>query len=435
MQKLAELLYGLDDLPPWPRNLIYGLQWALIFFPTLTIISTISTTYLGFQSSDAVLFFQRMLLVTGGVMILQTLWGHRYPLLDGPSSALLLSFVIIAPQGMAAIQGGMIVGGSFLLLLSLFGLMRHLEPLFTDNVIGVILILIAITLLPYLGPMMIQERPGQVGDGVVFGISLSVMAAIALFSYWLSSFPKTISLLLGILFGTVLMGITGRTSFGEALQLPWFAFPASLFPGPPKFSLTVVVTFLVAYLAVIVNAIGSIYSVGEIVGKKGLGSRVNRGIGFTGLGGLAAGACGVIGTVSFGFSPGVILVTRVGTRYAVTVCGVLLVALAFFQKILALFSAIPICVIGAAMITGMAAQVGAGISVLTRSGRTLEGRDFLIIGLPILLGGSVPFFPTHYFQSFPAELQALMKNGMVIGILTVLLLEHIILRSRPERNR
>jgi xanthine/uracil permease len=432
MAKVAELLYGLDDLPSWPKNLIYGLQWALIFLPTLTILSTIAAAYLGFQGSDTVLFFQRMLIVTGTVIILQTLWGHRYPLLDGPSSALLLSFIIMAPQGMPAIQGGMIVGGALLFLLGFLGLMRSLEPLFTDNVIGVILILIAVTLLPYLGPMVIQERPGQMGDATVLGISLSVMAAIAVFSYWLWKFPKTISLLLGILFGTVLMRIAGRTNFGEALQSPWFALPQSLFPAPPQFALATAVTFLVAYLAVIVNAMGSIYSVAEIVGKKEIDSRVARGIGCTGFGGLAAGACGVIGTVSFGYSPGVILVTRVGTRYAVTVCGVLLLGLAFFPKILAFFSAIPVCVVGAAMLTGMAAQVGAGISVLTRSSRPLDGRDYLVIGLPILLGGSVSFFPDPFFQSFPFALQALMKNGMVVGILTVLFLEHVFLRPKPK---
>jgi xanthine/uracil permease len=434
MAKVAELLYGLDDLPSWPKNLIYGIQWALIFLPTLTILSTISATYLGFQGSDTVLFFQRMLVVTGTVMILQTLWGHRYPLLDGPSSALLLSFVIMAPQGMPAIQGGMIVGGIFLLLLGFLGLMRYLERLFTDKVIGVILILIAVTLLPYLGPMVIQDRPGHVGDATVLGISLSVMAAIAVFSYWLWNFPKTISFLLGILFGTVLMMIAGRTSFGEAWQSPWFALPQSLFPAPPHFSLAAAVTFLVAYLAVIVNAMGSIYSVGEIVGKKEIGSRLARGIACTGFGGLAAGACGVIGTVSYGFSPGVILVTQVGTRYAVTVCGFLLLVLACFPKILALLSAIPVCVVGAAMLTGMAAQVGAGISVVTRSGRPLDGRDYLITGLPLLLGGSVSFFPDLFFQSFPSQLQGLMKNGMVLGILAVLFLEHVFLRPKPKSS-
>ncbi len=102
-------------------------------------------------------------------MILQTLWGHRYPLLDGPSSALLLSLIILAPHGMPVIQGGMIVGGFFLLLLSFFKLVRYLEPLFTDNVIGVILMLISVTLIPYLIPMVIGEQVGRpFGEPMIF---------------------------------------------------------------------------------------------------------------------------------------------------------------------------------------------------------------------------------------------------------------------------
>lgn len=137
--------------------------------------------------------------------------------------------------------------------------------------------------------------------------------------------------------------------------------------------------------------------------------------------------------MSYGISPGVILVTRVGTRYAVTLCGCLLLFLAFFQKILTFFSFIPLSVIGAAMVTGMAAQVGAGISVLTRSGRPLDGRDYLVIGIPILLGGIMPFLPEAFFKTFPAELQALVKNGMVVGILSVLLIEHLILRGKQGK--
>ena len=432
MASEPDLAYRLNDLPPWPKNLLYGVQWALIFLPTLAIISGISVNYLGFRGAEAVLFFQRTLLVTGALMILQTLWGHRLPLLDGPSSALLLSFVIIAPQGLPAIQGGMLTGGVFLFLLSALGLMRHLQRLMTDNVVGVILVLIAVTLLPYLGPMIIQTRPGETGDIVVFGISLIVMAAIAFFSHRLRGFLKTISLFLGIILGTILLALAGRAAFPDLARTPWFSMPAPFFPGLPQFSFAASLSFLVAYLAVIVNGVGSIYSVGEVVGKNETGKRVARGIGFTGIGGILAGGCGVIGTVSFGISPGVILVTRVGTRYAVTVCGVLLLSLAFFQKALALFSAIPLSVIGAAMLTGMAAQVGAGISVLTRSGRPLASRDYLVIGIPILLGGVVPFLPEAFFQTFPPEVQALVKNGMVVGILTVLLLEHLVLRGRAK---
>jgi len=432
MASETDLAYRLNDLPPWPKGLLYGLQWVLIFFPTLAIISSISVNYLGFQGREVVLFFQRMLLVTGLVTILQTIWGHRLPLLDGPSSALLLGFVVSAPQGIPVIQGGMMTGGLFLLLLSALGLMRHLERFFTDNVVGVILILIAVTLLPYVGPMIIQIRPGESGDIFVFGVSLTVIMAIAFGSHHLRGFSKTISLFLGIILGTLFLAIGGRVSLPDLGPTPWFSVPEPFFPDPPRFSLPITLSFLIAYLAVIVNGVGSIYSVEEVVGKSETGARVTRGTGLTGMGGILAGACGVIGTVSFGISPGVILVTRVGTRYAVTLCGVFLVGLAFFQKILVLFSAIPLSVIGAAMVTGLAAQVGAGISVLTRSGRPLDGRDYLVIGIPILLGGIVPFLPEAFLGMFPAELQAVIKNGMVVGILTVLLLEHLLLRAKTR---
>jgi xanthine/uracil permease len=211
MQGSTDLIYGLDDIPPWRRCLIYGIQWTLIVLPTLTIFSTISSKYLGLHGVEEVLFFQRLLVIVGAVMILQTIWGHRYPLLDGPASALLLSFIILAPHGISTIQGGMMAGASLLVLLSAFGLIRYLEPLFTDNVIGVILILVALTLIPYLAPMVIGEgRSYPHGDPSVFGVSVLVMVAIALFSNWLTGFPKTISLLLGIVVGTLLMWILGR---------------------------------------------------------------------------------------------------------------------------------------------------------------------------------------------------------------------------------
>ena len=127
-------------------------------------------------------------------MVFQTLWGHRYPLLDGPSSALLLSLLILAPGGMPAIQGGMISGGILLCLLSGLGLMKRLQVLFTDQVVSVTLILIAITLLPYLAPLVIGRHPGQPqGDPVILGISLATVLAISLFSQKLSGFFRAVS--------------------------------------------------------------------------------------------------------------------------------------------------------------------------------------------------------------------------------------------------
>jgi uracil permease len=332
---------------------------------------------------------------------------------------------------MPVIQGATIAGGLFLLLLSLFRLVRYLEPLFTDNVIGVILMLISVTLLPYLIPMVIGAKAGRpFGDPTVFGVSVLVILAIALFSHRLPGFLKTISLFLGVIFGTLLIGALGRLDLESVQEARWFTIPQPVFPSFPRFDISATITFLMAYVAVIVNTIGSTYSIAEVVGREGLASRVNRGVGFTGLGGVAAGALGVIGTVSFGISPGVVLVTRVGSRFAVTVCGILLFSLAFLQKLMAMLAMIPASAIAAAMITGLAAQLGAGIAVFTRSGKPLSGRDYLVIGIPVLFGGMVSIIPEGFFRAFPSSVHALLKNGLVVGIFLVLLLEHLILRPK-----
>jgi xanthine/uracil permease len=426
-----DLIFGLDQKPPWGRTLVYGAQWLIIFLPILMIFSAVSAEYLGMDEAGRILLFQRILLTTGGIMIVQTLWGHGYPLLDGPSSALLLTLLVLAPGGLPAIQGGLIVGGILVALMGALRIVRRLEVLFTDNVIGVTIILIALTLLPYLTPLIIGKQPGKPqGDLGTFGTSLFTILVIVLFSQRLPGFLKTVSLLLGIGAGTLLTAILGRLTIQAGPEVPWFALPRPLFPGWPSFPLSAILPFLVAYLTVVINGVGSIYSIAEIVGKENLERRVDRGIGWTGVGGLAGGILGCVGTVSFGISPGVVLVTRVGSRFPVTLCGGLLCLLAFFQQLLVFLMSIPSSVVGAALLTAMASQVGAGISVLTRKGQALEGRDYVVIGLPILLAGVITSLPEAFFREFPPGAQAFFKNGLVIGIVGVLLLEHLVLRRK-----
>ena len=383
---------------------------------------------MGLQGNERVLFFQRLLITTGTITIIQALWGHRYPLLDGPATAILLTCIVFAPQGLPVIQGGMIAGGIFFVALSVFGLTKYLETLFTDNVIGVILILISITLIPFLAPLVIgQQQADPHGNPLVFGVSCVVILVISMFSYWLKGFPRTISLFLGIAVGTVLMWILGRVDVSGVRETLWFSFPTPFFPGFPQFSFSATIAFLVAYLAVLVNAVGSIYSIGEVVGKEGLHGRLRRGVAATGAGGIVSGAMGVIGTVSYTISPGVVMVTRVGSRHPVTVCGALLLFLAFFQKFLAILASIPASVVGAVMVSVLSVQIGVGIAVLTRSQKSLITRDYMVIGIPIVMGGIVSILPESFFQALPSMFNALLNNGLVVGVVLVLLLEHVLL--------
>ena len=168
----------------------------------------------------------------------------------------------------------------------------------------------------------------------------------------------------------------------------------------------------------------------EIVGKDQIEKRISRGITLTGVGGILAGLTGSIGTVSYSISPGVVLVSRVGSRFAVTMCGAILVVLSFVPKLGALFSSIPSAVIGAVLCVALGSQVGAGISVFTKDKQPLQSRDYLIVGVPTLLGTITSFIPKELYAPLPLFLSSILANGVVFGIIVVLILEHILLRDR-----
>jgi uracil permease len=127
--------------------------------------------------------------------------------------------------------------------------------------------------------------------------------------------------------------------------------------------------------------------------------------------------------------------TRVGSRYPVTFCGIFLCLLAFFHKVLVFLMSIPPSVVGAALLAAMASQVGAGVSILTRLGKGMDSRDYLVVGLPILLGGVITLLPETFFQTLSPGLQAFLKNGLAVGIVSVLFLEHVFLRKGKSNRK
>jgi NCS2 family nucleobase:cation symporter-2 len=152
---MERLLYTIDDRPPWAKSILYGLQWLLVVLPLITVTSNLMASFLGMDIVQSAALFQRFLLVVGVVTAVQCTAGHQYPLIDGPSAALLLSVAVLANDGLSVISGGMLAGGVLLAALGGLGLVSRLQGLFTDRVIGVVLLLISTTLLPFIYPMII----------------------------------------------------------------------------------------------------------------------------------------------------------------------------------------------------------------------------------------------------------------------------------------
>lgn len=427
---MNDLLYKLNDRPPAIKSLFYSLQWLLIVVPLITVTSNLMARFLGMDPVSATALFQRFLLVVGIVTSVQVLFGHRYPLLDGPSAALLLSVAVLARDGADVVSGGMLSGGIFLAVLGGFGLVKKVQALFTDRVIGVVLLLISTTLLPFLFPMIIgvnTEHPH--GEPLILFISVLLMLLIVILSHWTKGLVRNLSIFIGIVAGFAVMAVLGRVDLTPAAQLSWIAVPEPFLGPMPRFTISATVSFMLAYIAVLINGLGSYFSVAEVVGAEDIGRRIEKGVALTGGGGIIAAVFGVVGTVSYSLSPGVILVTRVGSRWPVLGCGIFLVILAFFQKAGAILALVPDSVVGAALFVILAAQMGVGISVLVKDGRTLSVRDYIVVGLPLLLGTSASMLPMSFLNLFGPGARSLLGNGLIVGIVLVILLEHVVLRK------
>ena len=429
-------LFQLDERPPFHKNLIYGLQWVMTSIPSVVFFATLCGVALGLDPAAQISFSQRLLIVTGLMTMLQSLLGHRYPVLEGHSSAILVTFMVLAPHGgLPAIEGGMIVGGLFLIVIGLFKWLKWLTSLFTPHVVGVILILVALTLLSFIYPLLIGvSKASPHGELSIFGSSLFIILLVSFMSHRLKGFLQTTSMLAGILFGLFLFLLEGGTSFSLVSQSSWFALPSPLLGVWPSLSLPAILAIVCTYLAVMVNSLGSIQGLSEVVGAEGLEDRIHRGIGMNGVGGVIAGILGVSGLVSLSISPGIVLVTRVASRYALTMSGAIMIVCAFIPKLWAVLTAVPPSVIGSVLFVVLSSQLLVGINVMMPEKGKIERREYFTIGIPILMGAMISIIPKPFFQLFPNVIASLVGNGLVMGILFSLLLEHVLFRQAKKKR-
>jgi len=426
-------LYDLDERPPLGRNIFYGIQCAVLMLPTMTILSALAGAALQLTMPDRAALVQRVLLVSGLFMILQFFLGHRYPMQEGPSVAATLTFVALAPYGGSILEGSMIAGGVCLLVISLGNLLRHVERFFTPNVTGVVILLIAFSLIASVAPKLAgvtHARPE--GEPLALLLAFAVLSVVCLFAM-MHGIWRSLAILIGMAAGYLVCLLLGMVDLASIRQASWHALP-TFFPfGPPRFSLPAMISFVFAYLVLLTNFMGSLYGMAEVFEHRDIGKRLRYGLGVTGAAGIAAGVSGALGTVPFSTSSGVVLVTRVASHYAQLACGFLIAVCAFTPKLGAVLASVPDPVIAGGILVILSSQVGLGIQTVTRGKTRLSPRDGLVVGLPVLLGTALPLLPSAFFQKLPMLLAAFIRNGLAVGLLAVVLLEHLIMREdRPE---
>jgi NCS2 family nucleobase:cation symporter-2 len=107
-----------------------------------------------------------------------------------------------------------------------------------------------------------------------------------------------------------------------------------------------------------------------------------------------------------------------------------LIVLAFLPKFIYLFLAIPLAVMGSALLFTASFMIAGGIDLITT--RKIDTRAILIIGISLLLGLSHEVIPTFY-SGLPAYLQMFTNSLLSIVTLTAFLL-NLFFRIKIRQN-
>lgn len=422
--------YGLNDRPPWTELFLFGLQWFTIAVPVIIIIGKITGVFHFSEPGDQIIYLQKLSFVMAIALFCQVLIGHRLPLIIGPSTVLLIG--VIASQGFDTdtIYSAILCGGLLLAFISITGLFSHLQRLFTARVVAVVLLLIAFSLSPTILNLIVGAgtKASPLVNLIFFLTLIFCMVVLHRLSkgVW-----KSTTIIWAMILGSIMyfLIVPGSMNLTPALDADLVSGFFSHVTTGLSFNAGVLISFLFCFIALSINDLGSIQSMNELLKPPDMSKRITSGMFITGLSNVMSGFLGVIGPVNFSLSPGVITSTGCASRFALLPAAFLLLLLSFSPAVIGFIGNVPPVVIGSVLTYILSAQIVAGLMVVFESGEEFQFTSGLIIALPVLLATIIAFLPPVVVNTFPTILRPVLGNGFVVGVVAVILLEHVVFKK------
>ena len=415
------LKYNVDDRLPAGQLAMYAIQWFVL---CIAVVSTSVFVATG-TPEDRLFFSQKLFAVMGIAGFVQVVWGHRLPIVVGPAAVLLVGVMasLAASAEVSAIYSSIAIGGVLITLLTIGGLMRYVQRIFTPRIVVVILMLIATTLAPTIKNLVFPAHASH--NEHLFGLLFAVVGVVLMVvaNRNLKGVAKSLVIPMALVVGSI--------AYFAIFDAPQHVSSAASWRGllidGLVFDWSLVVAFVICYIALAINDIGSIESLGGMLGIKDMDKRMKRGVRITGIMNIVAGSMGVLGPVNYSMSPGVFASTGCASRYALIPATLMLVACALSPDVIWVLTAIPSPVIGVILLFLMGTQLAASFEMMqsTRSAATFA--DALTLGLPIMVALLFQLMPKGVA---PDVIQPLVGNGFAMGVIVVMIMEHVINRSK-----
>ncbi|MEU0267313.1 nucleobase:cation symporter-2 family protein [Nocardioides sp. NPDC006303] len=414
-----------DERHPPGQLLAYGTQHILTMYGGVIAPPLIVGGAAGLSGTDLALLVTAGLFVSGFATLLQTLglgpFGSRLPIVQGISFASVSTMVTIASEaGLRPVFGAIIVAGLIGLVLSSF--FAQLVRLFPAVVTGTIITVIGLSLMPVAFRWAMgndAEAPdyGSMTNIAYAGLTLLIILVI---SRVFQGAISRLSILIGIVVGTVIATVAGRADFSSVGESDLVALPPVLHFGGPTFEVGAIVSMTIVVLVIMTETTADILAIGEIVETDVDTKRVARGLRADMAATTVAPLFGTFPCSAFAQNVGLVALTGVRSRYVVATGGLVLLLLGLLPVVGAVVAAIPYPVLGGAGIVLFGSVAASGIRTLSRVDYE-DNLNMVIVSVAIAVG-ILPIAAPTFWDAFPEWLGVIMHSGISATALVAVVL-------------
>ena len=421
MIKSAELensAYEFEAKMPLRHAVPLGLQHVFAMFVgnlTPLLIITSACGLAGGEFADLQVSLLQNAMFVAGIVTLVQLYGlgpvgGKVPIIMGTSSGFIGVFNSVAATmgggviAYGAIMGASILGGLFETVLGFF--LKPLRRFFPSVVTGTVVLSIGLSLISVgINSFGGGNSAKDFGSMENLLLALFVLVVILVVKHGCSGFLGSSAIFVGIIAGyiaAIIMGMVLPTTAVDAdgveftkawvlnwdkvAQASWFAVP-KLIPVKPVFDLRAILPVLVMFIVTAIETVGDISGVMEGgLGREATDKELSGGVACDGLGSSFAAFFGVLPNTSFSQNVGLVTMTKVVNRSALSVGAIFLILCGLIPKLGAIVSIMPQSVLGGAAVMMFSSIVISGIQLITKEEMTPRNLTIVSVALGVGYG-------------------------------------------------
>ena len=407
---------------------VLGLQHLLAMYSGAVAVPLLIGTALKFNSEQMTYLVSIDIFMCGLATMIQ-LFRNKYfgiglPVVLGCAIQAVAPLEMIGQKfSINTMYGAIIVAGIFVFLVA--GWFSKIKKLFPPVVTGTLITVIGLTLIP----VAVQNMGGGSAQAKDFGDAKNLIAAfltiliIVAIEIWTKGFLRSISVLIGLIAGTVIAGFMGLVSLKPVMQASWFHLPQLFYFGVPEFEWSSCLTMIIIALVSMVESTGVFFAIGDLLHKNITEDNLKRGYRAEGLAQVFGGLFNTFPYTTFSQNVGLLQLSGIKTKRPIYWAAGLLMAMGLLPKIGALVTIIPDSVLGGAMLVMFTMIAVQGIRMLTKVDFE-NNRNILVVAISIGLGLGVTVYP-QIFQALPQTIQLFLGNGIVVASICATLLNLI----------